>query len=358
MVEILNFNRTYKHHPLLLGEQPGVYDTIHVNQEIFDLHKRAVAQIWQADEFNFAPCAGEFLEQNDGRDLMIQTLLWQWTADSVVVNLYTLLQPFITDDSLTQLVLFNTYIESIHSQTYSEIVKNAFKTPVEVLNSIKQDQPVLNRLNKVIEVFTQLREIGLQYSQGLITKEQAFPHVYKGIVTLYLMERIQFIASFAITFTLGEMGRFQPVCMAVRKICADELIIHADTDELILKDLQKDPLWPVTNTPQFHQEIVTIVEEIVNRELEWTDVLFENRTLPGINAELIKEWVLFNAQVVKTKLNIEHDNKHKQNPLPYLKSWITMNALQAAPQEQEMGQYLIGGITNDLENLSDIDLDF
>ena len=77
-----------------------------------------------------------------------------------------------------------------------------------------------------------------------------------------------------------------------------------------------------------------------------------------LNSELIKEWVLFNAQVVKTKLNIEHDNKHKQNPLPYLKSWITMNALQAAPQEQEMGQYLIGGITNDLENLSDIDLDF
>ena len=40
MVEILNFNRTYKHHPLLLGEQPGVYDTIHVNQEIFDFKEK------------------------------------------------------------------------------------------------------------------------------------------------------------------------------------------------------------------------------------------------------------------------------------------------------------------------------
>ena len=41
-----------------------------------------------------------------------------------------------------------------------------------------------------------------------------------------------------------------------------------------------------------------------------------------------------------------------------MKGWLTMNALQAAPQEQELGQYLVGSITNDLESLQNIDLDF
>ena len=356
MSDILNFDKTYKHQPILFGEQLGVYDTIHVNQELFDLHKRAVAQIWQADEFSFASCKSEFVEENDGRDLMIETLLWQWTADSAATNLYTLLQPFITNDALTQLILFNTYIETVHSETYSEIVKNAFNNPEDILNSIKNDNEVLLRLSKIREVFSNLRSVGLQYALGNITKEEAFPDVYKGVVALYLMERIQFIGSFAVTFTLGEMGRFQPVAMAVRKICADELIIHADTDTIILKDLRKDPLWNTLNTEQFQKEIEELVDEVITRELNWTDKLFEGRTLTGVNAELIKEWVLFNAQIVKNELGISHDNKYKHNPLPYLKNWLTMNSMQAAPQEQsDMGQYLIGSINNDLE---EIDVDF
>ena len=126
----------------------------------------------------------------------------------------------------------------------------------------------------------------------------------------------------------------------------------------MLKDLRKDPLWLATNTDEFKAELSGMVNEVVTRELTWTDYLFTTRSLAGINADLIKEWVLFNAQIVKTELGLEHDNKYRTNPLPFMKGWLTMNALQAAPQEQELGQYLVGSITNDLESLQNIDLDF
>lgn len=355
---ILNFNKTYKQQPLMFGDELGIVDSIHVNESVKDVMDRAVAQIWTHEEFNFAPCKSEFLEDNDGTKIMIDTILWQWSADSAACNLYTLLQPFISDDLLTQLVLFNTYIESIHSFTYSEIVKNAFPNPQEAINSIAEREDVVSRLSKVNEVFANFRQVGLDYSTGKrVLDVELLRDVYKGVVALYLMERVQFLASFSITFALGEMGRFQPVVQAVRKICADETIIHAETDVLILEDLRKHPLWEQANTEEFRLEVFQLCEEVIQRELEWTDILFSDKSLPGVTAESVKEWVLFNYQVVKKVLGYPVDGKHKQNPLPFINNYLTMNKLQSAPQEQEIGQYLVGAIDNDTDNL-DIDLEF
>lgn len=673
MKSILNLDKTYKQQPLMFGESLGIYDSIHVNPAVKDVMDRALAQIWSASEFSFAPCKAEFLEQNDGRDMMVETLMWQWSADSAACNLYTLLQPFLSDDSMSQLMLFNTYMECVHpdhevftpegwkgiadinvgdlvlqwdpkdyslsftevtntiqkkatedlilferstfqqlvtpkhrmvmdefqrkgisfifakdykrsdykkflasgliqgerdelsakekfwiiaqttkhlknytepeedvldeaifdfrftsvverteffdvvrelgwefqqelhkgemyrnfivhipkdeyigmdsistfgwidyttishkwcrefiseveywnkissksldrstyynnpnekarrvyetvahlcgklakhssnktypnitvtsegfltnavsvktkrvpykgdvycitvptgafltryrnvisvtgncvhSETYSEIVKNAFSDPEEVLESLSKRTNVIERLSKVNEVFYNLRQAGLDYSTGKRELDyELVKDVYKGVVALYLMERIQFIASFAITFALGEMGRFQPICQAIRKICADEVIIHAESDMLLIRELQKHPFFQGIEITELNREVYELAEEVIKRELSWTDTLFEGRSLPGITADSIKEWVLFNYQIVKKNLGLPVDNKYKSNPIPFINSWISSNAYQSAPQEQEIGQYLVGAITDDIDGAT-FDLDF
>lgn len=680
---MLNTNKKYVRQPFMLGEEPGIYDSINMDQEVFDLYKRAIAQMWTEDEFNYAPCKAEFAEDNDGKDLMVDTLKYQWRADSLACNLYTLLQPFISNDQITQLILFNTFMECltpdhevltpkgwvgiadvkvgdkvmqfdpetkelsfvivshtvakpvseplihftsrhfnqlvtpnhrllaygaygykmkgdkdymfyeaseaplhgcchypvsgfgcgsrtsltpqekfwivfqadghkvkdpryngkrvkglpyrfsfkrkdkiehfdtlleelqwhytyfftsdgykdylvytpfdevidndvakafawisledksyswceefceylmlwdgckrysnkclgtysntnkaaidmvqtiahlggytgsiyhcppqerrqksyqvnitkrvfttgnsistelvpydglvycitvpsgaflvkhreivqitgncIHSGSYSEIVKNAFPDPVKTIEDLSADEISSDRLETVSKAFCDLRQVGLDYTLGKVTREEVYADVYKGVVALYLLERIQFICSFAVTFSLGELGRFQPVAMAVRKICADETVIHAETDLLILKDMQKDPLWESTNTPEFQETLTKMVDEVIGRECAWVDQVFEGRKLPGLTPELLKEWAMFNAQIVKDNLGLKHDGKHKVNPLPFLKGWISSNTTQVANQEQNDGvQYLIGGISNDTDDV-DIDLDF
>lgn len=637
---MLNTNKKYVRQPFMLGEEPGIYDSINMDQEVFDLYKRAIAQMWTEDEFNYAPCKAEFAENNDGKDLMVDTLKYQWRADSLACNLYTLLQPFISNDQITQLILFNTFMECltpdhevltpkgwvgiadvkvgdkvmqfdpetrelemvrvqgtiakayddnicsfetdiiegpvqmttrnhrmlsldesgkvtiktaeeiaydefnhfpvagkkkglinklsridklrahllrpecqitekpdgnvlvtienidskllklcnkldihvetkntlsvfhvsetlmeapdftdlssewcknflkygekiglikngeilsrrykhnlittiihiagyrveygergqlllvtspyiqgslmekawehykgtvycitvpsgaflvrkgrhisvtgncIHSGSYSEIVKNAFPDPIKTIEDLSADEISSDRLETVSKAFCDLRQVGLDYTLGKVTREEVYADVYKGVVALYLLERIQFICSFAVTFSLGELGRFQPVAMAVRKICADETVIHAETDLLILKDMQKDPLWESTNTPEFQETLTKMVDEVIGRECAWVDQVFEGRKLPGLTPELLKEWAMFNAQIVKDNLGLKHDGKHKVNPLPFLKGWISSNTTQVANQEQNDGvQYLIGGISNDTDDV-DIDLDF
>lgn len=358
MSGILNLNKTYKQQPLMFGDEPGIFDTIHVNTEVKEIAERAVAQMWTAEEFDFKTCVPEFAEDNDGRDMMVDTILWQWSADSAACNLYTLLQPFISDDMLTQLVLFNTYMETLHSETYSEIVKNGFQDPEKALNDIVQRTDVLSRLSKVNEVFAQLRQAGLDFSTGKrVLDASLLADVYKGVVALYLMERVQFLSSFAITFSLGHAGRFQPVVQAVRKICADETIIHAETDVLILKDLRNNPYWNEVNIPEFTKEIHDLMEEVINRELEWTDMLFEGRSLVGITPDLVKQWVLYNYQAVRKTLGFPVNSKYKSNPLKFMENYVSMNKLQSSPQEQELGQYLVGAIEYGYQNVSEDMLD-
>lgn len=356
---ILNLNKEYKKQPLMFGSEGGLYDSIHIDNSIFDVHKRGVSQFWQADEFSFSSCKPEFEQDDDGKHIMVETLKTQWLMDSAACNLYTLLQPFISNDQLTQLILFNTYLESVHSETYSEIVKNAFPNPQKTIEEASQQEDIVERASKVIEVFSILRQAGLDYSTGKRKLDKSLlADVYKGVVALYLMERLQFIASFAITFALGEMGRFIPVVQAVRKICADETIIHAETDVLILEDLKRNELWDKVNTEEFQKEIQDLVEEVVSKESIWTDNLFKDRSLPGITPEAIKEWVQFNSNVVRKTLGLDIDKRYKKNPLPWIEGYLSSNTYQSAPQEVELGQYLVGGLTDDLDTLDNVDLDF
>ena len=50
----------------------------------------------------------------------------------------------------------------------------------------------------------------------------------KTTIILLFLERLQFMASFAVTFTICSTGLFQSIGTAVQKICQDELEIHAE----------------------------------------------------------------------------------------------------------------------------------
>ena len=99
--------------------------------------------------------------------------------------------------------------------------------------------------------------------------------------------------------------------------------------------------------------------EVVESEFVFVDYLFsEGRSLVGTNANLIKEWVLFNAKDVANFLNLNTTYKFpKTNPMPHLEMWLNMNKQQAAPQEQDVVAYKVGVVMDDVGD-DVIDTDF
>lgn len=347
--------------PLFFGADPGLFDTVNKHYpKIWSIYKTMKSLDWSEDEFDYTQCNLDFKNcPKSVYDMMVRTLAWQWEADSVASrSIAPVLAPFISDSSLWAAWQRISDNEVVHAATYSEIVRMSFDDPEKVLGDILAVKESLVRFNQVKKVFEDLHTASHQYALGMISAEEAYPKVFMGVVALFLLERVQFVSSFGITFTICSSNYFQPIGKAVQKIAQDEIEVHVDLDKEVLRiELGTDRGQRTYQA--LKNDIKALCDEVVENELIWTDYLFsEGRELVGTNAQKIKSWVLFNARDVYEFLDIQSDHKFpRTNPMPHLEDWINIGKSQAAPQEQDNNQYKVGTIIRDDDN-AEFDVDF
>lgn len=361
MDNIFNTQKTlaeYKNTPLILGPQPGLFDTVHKKHpKIWSLYQEMRSLDWDANEFDYSQCNSDFKTcHKDMADMMIETLAWQWEADSVASRaIITVLAPFITSSELWAAWQRISDNEVVHASTYSEIVRMSFDNPNEVLKTVLEIKESLSRLSTVGNTFANAYHIGHEYALGMRENDQeTYNAAYLAICALLMLERIQFMASFAITFTICGSGLFQPIGKAVQKICQDELEVHAELDKAVLSFENKTERGRIARE-QLKNKISEMFHEIVECEAKWLkERIFANgRALTGANCDLVEQWMLFNAKDVAKFLDIETDLLFpKFNPMPSLEVWINMNKQQAAPQEQDLAAYKVGVFVNDDSNVT------
>lgn len=362
---IFNADRTaasYKKVELFLGDSPGLIDTVNKQYpKIWDLYKEMRSLDWSEDEFDYSQCNIDFKNcPVDTKEMMIKTLAWQWEADSVASrSIVSVLAPFVTSTEYWAAIQAVSGNEQVHGNTYSEIVRMSFDNPSEVLESILSVKESLVRLDTIGNVFATTFELSHQYSLGLIPKSQElYDQIFLTIAALLMLERIQFLASFAITFTICGTGLFQPIGKAVQKIAQDELEVHSELDKVVITHMLQTPEGKLAYE-RVRLQMIEMFNQVVEGECAWVDYLFsDNRQLVGTNADMIKKWVLFNAKEVDhfLKLNTKLDFP-KFNPMPSMEKWLNMNKLQAAPQEQDLAAYKVGIIVND-DTDATFDVDF
>lgn len=362
---VFNENKTaaeyQKKQPLFFGPAPGLFDTIHKQYpKVWDLYKTMHSLDWSSDEFDHSICNLEFKTCSKSvADMMIRTLAWQWEADSVASRaIAPVLAPFITDSSLWAAWQRISDNEVIHAQTYSEIVRMSFDDPEQVLKDILSVKESVVRMESVNDIFSKIFTRSHQYALGQSTVDESYDDLFLAVVALYLLERIQFMASFAITFTICSTNLFQSIGKAVQKIAQDELEVHAELDKEVIRielatERGKDAY------DRLKPKIKQLCDEVVATELAWTEYLFsEGRELVGTNSNTVKQFVLFNAREVYKFLNIESDHKFPtKNPMPHVEDWINISNTQAAPQEQDNNQYRLNVIVRD-DSQTSFDVDF
>jgi len=339
---------------LFLGESMGFLDSINKHYpNLFDLYKKMKSQDWDENEFNFTSCNVEFKTcPKNIYDMMLLTLAWKWEADSIASrSVFAITAPFISSNELNCLWQRISENECLHALTYSEIVRNSFDNSAEILDYLSTLNNVFDRSYIVTEIFAYTFDIGHKLSLGLIPKDQtAYDAIFMFVVTLYCLERIQFMASFAVTFAIADSGIFVPIGKAVQKICKDEFDIHVKACKTILNyELVTERGLMTFN--RMKPKISELLTSIIESEFKWINYLFsDGRELVGMDAELLKKWVLFNAADVYNffgiQSSIELPNK---NPLGFIEEWINIDKIQGSPQEEKTAAYLVGAIINDDE---------
>jgi ribonucleoside-diphosphate reductase beta chain len=348
-------------HSLFLGQQPALYDSVNVRYpKIFSIYKLQKSIDWSEDEINLEQSRLDLLNcPKSTYDIMLETIAFQWEADSVASRaIAPLLAPFVTNSEYWAAVQKVSEIEVLHALTYSEIVRQCVLDPNEVFSRVMYNNNVLDRLNVVAAVFEDLRITGAKYSLGLVDNNQStYNVIFKAIVALYCLERLQFVASFAATFAIVEQGYFQGIGKLVQKIMQDEIGCHAELDRLVIEIELKTERGQIAMT-ECYDDIVNIITCIIDSEKSWNRYLFsDGRSIVGLNVSLLDEWVDYNASAMAETFMPSSFviDSPKSNPLKYMDNWLDINKFQNAQQEADGNNYALNTIVNNIDDLEMLD---
>lgn len=357
--KIFNTEKTdYEAPQILLGENHGVFDTINkFYPELWKLYKTQKMQDWDENEFDYSSCNVQFKTcDKHTYDMMVKTLAWQWEADSVASRAFIeTLAPVCTSSEAWAGWVEITKNEIVHAATYSEIVRNSFDNPDDVLKEILSVKEAMGRLQTISLAFDRALKVSQEFARGERKNDQeTFNAIYLFIISILCMERIQFMASFAVTFGICEgTGLFQPIGKAVQKIAQDEFEIHVQYGKEVLKYLYKTERGRRA-FEDCRKEAIQIINEVTQSEIVWTDYAFsDGRELTGVTCEMMKSWVYFSATDVAKFLGVDGEVGFplvEQNPLKYMENWLDMSKVQASNQEEDTAQYKVGVMKRDDED--------
>ena len=353
---IFNTKKTdYGNVQLFFGQEPGLLDSIHkFYPKLWRLFKKLRKQDWDEEEFDFSLCNVEFKTcPSHVYERMINTLIWQWEQDSVASrSIAAVLAPFCSSVEVWVPYVRINDNENVHGLTYSEIIKGSFDNPDEVLVSLLEKVEPMRRLETISKIFSKTFTASHKYALKLIEDNQDLRNtVYMFLVGMYLMERVQFMASFAETFDICRKGYFPPIRAAVEKIAMDEFEIHAQFGQEVLRIVLAQPDG-MTFYAECRDQIVAVINELFRSEITWLKWLRRDGDHEGfMTYDESVSWLEFNCTAAAVFLGLNEEevefNFVTKNPLPWMKSHMNLSDNQASPQEEDANAYMVNIIRPD-----------
>lgn len=348
-----------QHDSVFLSSSAGALNTILISHpKLWALYKQLRSLDWDSNEFGHDRSKTE-MTTADPADIekITKTLLWQWEADStasrIITDFLTAFNPGTELSAIAQRIAEN---ESLHSHSYSEIVKNCYDDIDSILDMVHNDIAPVRRLNAVASSFTQCLDTANKVRVGQIDRnsDEARYAILLFFGSLIILERIQFIASFNVTFTYGDRGSWNSIAKTVQKIATDELIVHVRTWKFCFANEFALPEYASVKTKVLDR-LEALCAEVLKSELAYCDLLFADGkaiTRPGksdVTCDILKEAVRYEAQNVYDFFGFEIPfAKIDKHPMPFTLQWKEINSTQTSPQEELTGNYLLGGFVEDI----------
>lgn len=119
----------------------------------------------------------------------------------------------------------------------------------------------------------------------------------------------------------------------------------------MLRNLKKEDPDFAQIAVECYDEVLGMFMDVIRQEEEWADYLFQDGSVIGLNADILKQYVRWIGSKRMAAIGIKCPYSVGQNnPLPWTVNWINGSDVQVAPQETEISSYIIGGINNDVND--------
>jgi len=342
--------------PMFFGADQNTqrYDTFKF--PVFDkLNQTMLGYFWRPEEVSLQKDRADYQNfRPEQKHIFTANLKYQTLLDSVQGRGPCLaFLPHVSLPELEGCIVTWDFFETIHSRSYTHIMKNVYADPSEVFDTILDDEKILARAQSVTKYYDEFNEAAdafMHRGEGNIRDVKK--KLYLAMQTVNILEGLRFYVSFACTFGFGELKLMEGSAKIISLIARDEAQhLALSTHVLKLWAQGKDDPEMAAIAKECEDEVYDLWRECVAEEKDWAEYLFKDGSMIGLNSTLLHQYVEYiaNRRLKALGMQAIFDQPVNTNPLPWTTHWLSSSGLQVAPQETEVESYIIGGIKQDVD---------
>ena len=367
-MSVFNINNKNKHTEALAfldasGAQPiQRYDTLKYRQ--FDkLTDKQLGFFWRPEEVDVLRDAKDFKELTEHEQhIFTSNLKRQILLDSVQgrsPNLAFL--PIATIPELETWIQTWAFNETIHSRSYTHIIRNVYSDPSIVFDELTDIEDIVNCAKDISKYYDDLID-SVQYYNLLgvgshsvndrtvvVDRRELKKKLWLCLNSVNALEGIRFYVSFACSWAFAELKKMEGNAKIIKLIARDENV-HLGSTQTLLKLLPQDDPDYASIKEETRAECTEMFLAAAAQEKAWAHYLFKDGSMIGLNEQLLCHYVDWLTCKRMTAVGLDCGMKPGSNPLPWTQKWIAGAEVQVAPQETEISSYVIGGTKQDVDN--------
>ena len=303
---------------------------------------------WRPEEVDILRDANDFKNLTEQEQhIFTSNLKRQIVLDSVqgrCPNLAFL--PLVSLPELETWVETWSFFETIHSRSYTHIIRNVYSDPSDVFDNIMNIKPITECAADIGKYYDNLMDITeSSKSYGSYEHKKA---LWLALNAVNALEGVRFYVSFACSWAFAELKKMEGNAKIIKFIARDENTHLASTQQII-KLLPQDDKDFKKLSVECKDEVLQIFEDVIQQEKDWAEYLFKDGSMIGLNAELLQQYVEWIGTKRLRAIGLESPYQVPQmNPLPWTQKWIAGGEVQVAPQETEISSYVVGGVKKDV----------
>lgn len=346
--------------PMFFGRNVNVTRYDQQSQPVFEkLIEKQLGFFWRPEEVDLSTDRKDFMDMPEHeKHIFLSNLKYQTLLDSVQgrsPNMAFL--PVVSIPELETWIETWSFSETIHSRSYTHIIRNIVPDPSVIFNDIMLNGHIAKRAASITVHYDEFISMTQHYHQHGTEKYSLRDLKVKLMIlmcSVFLLEGVRFYVSFACSFAFAERAIMEGNAKIIKLIARDETL-HKKGPMTMFKAWRegsddpemKEIFLELEGTGVFDR----LFDEAVAQEHEWANYLFEKGSMLGLTAGILHSYTDYIADVCYRQLNLGSNRygSNYQNPLPWMGAWLTSDNVQVAPQETENGAYITAGLSNDIE---------
>ena len=360
--------------PMFFGQNVNVARYDQQKYETFEkLIEKQLSFFWRPEEVDVSQDRIDYaaLPEHE-KHIFISNLKYQTLLDSIQGRSPNVaLLPLVSIPELETWIETWTFSETIHSRSYTHIIRNIVNDPSIVFDDIVTNEEIIKRARDISSYYDDLirdSQLYSLYGEGtytvdgkecVVTLRNLKKQLYLCLMSVNALEAIRFYVSFACSFAFAERQLMEGNAKIIKFIARDEALHLTGTQHIlnIMAAGQDDPEMAEI-AEECKQEAYDLFLAAAEQEQEWADYLFKDGSMIGLNRDILVQYVEYITNIRMQAVGLPLPFGARSNPIPWINAWLVSDNVQVAPQEVEVSSYLVGQIDSkvDTNDFGDFDL--